>query len=469
MESGVFTAMSPEEIKLGYQLLLFLRKATSHEHVYKFNVIGSGVHGAFERETQRDFTPAEKQSLIWFWDELKRLRLIVPTGTDLSRPDDWVVVTPEGMKITEADFAALFDTERKPDAKADDSLDAVTGLLSRGALDAALSGLAGETDVSSPASLVMADIDHFKTFNDNYGHETGDATLRAVADASSKVVRGKGKAYRYGGEEITVLLWNHSLLEAAAVAERMRIAVENTQVPNLNDCPVTASFGVATFPETSQIETLITDADRAMYEAKETGRNRVCCAKAEASGQPVRPKQVTAIPHQLEQMAERRTEVLIRPVIPAACQSYRFIVEAVTATSVQLKMRSGHESFELPPSRIAEILSHETNEPPTLVLNGRLQWLTMPEKWKFFPEPLASDEHRLWGFGKPSSIQDRRVKEITNAMKYRGFGMAWCAESNLGSRLGITLEIVYDDDGYFFKMSTVPEPQILTKKVLAGS
>ena len=108
------------------------------------------------------------------------------------------------------------------------------------------------------------------------------------------MVRGKGEAYRYGGEEISVILPNHSLVEASTVAERIRKEIMSVRIASLPDCSVTASFGVATIPETSEtVETIAVDADRAMYEAKDSGRNQVRSAAKEDSGARVQPKAVT--------------------------------------------------------------------------------------------------------------------------------------------------------------------------------
>src|SRR5271163_2237744 len=98
--------VSPDEIKLSYLLLKFLRLST--RSVNKFNVIGRSGKGEFEMWLEKDVLPDEKQTLIWVWDELKRARLINATGTDLVNPDDWFSVSPKGQTISEADFAAMF-------------------------------------------------------------------------------------------------------------------------------------------------------------------------------------------------------------------------------------------------------------------------------------------------------------------------------------------------------------------------
>ena len=151
--------------------------------------------------------------------------------------------------------------------------DHLTGLSTRSAFDAALTRLFAEASVDHPAVLVMADIDHFKKINDTHGHPTGDHVLRRVADTIEQVVRGKGIAYRYGGEEFALLLPNHSSEEAIAVAERARLAVESVVISGLR---VTTSFGLAAVPsQATSSEEWLKKADSALYDAKQRGRNIV--------------------------------------------------------------------------------------------------------------------------------------------------------------------------------------------------
>jgi diguanylate cyclase (GGDEF)-like protein len=123
-----------------------------------------------------------------------------------------------------------------------------------------------------PLSLIMVDVDHFKKVNDTRGHPFGDRVLRGVAGVLRRRVRG-GSAFRYGGEEMAVLLPKTEMAKAEAVAERLRVAIENLRVGGLT---VTASFGVATVAGASANgKALVQGADKALYRAKEGGRNRV--------------------------------------------------------------------------------------------------------------------------------------------------------------------------------------------------
>ncbi len=132
-----------------------------------------------------------------------------------------------------------------------------------------------------PLALALIDIDHFKDYNDHYGHQMGDECLRRVASALSAVARRPGDhVARYGGEEFAVVMPHTGLVGAAAVAERIRARVEALGLEHPRACPgrrVTVSLGVAcAVPERcSSPDLLVTAADRAVYQAKHEGRNRV--------------------------------------------------------------------------------------------------------------------------------------------------------------------------------------------------
>jgi len=131
------------------------------------------------------------------------------------------------------------------------------------------------TRLRQPVSLIMLDIDYFKRVNDTYGHDAGDVALRMISQAIREELRGVDTAARYGGEEFAVILPQAGPEGAMAVAERLRARIESTSVSGVG-C-ITASLGVATFPlHASSRDLLVTTADRALYQAKRTGRNRVC-------------------------------------------------------------------------------------------------------------------------------------------------------------------------------------------------
>jgi diguanylate cyclase (GGDEF)-like protein len=133
----------------------------------------------------------------------------------------------------------------------------------------------------TPISLLMIDVDKFKTYNDTYGHQQGDTVLRIIAEVFTNTLkRAMDFAARWGGEEFTILLPNVDQEGALNVAEDLRKNVENTEIPCANGLftKVTISIGVNTeVPlQNSSVDTFISGADEALYTAKRTGRNRVC-------------------------------------------------------------------------------------------------------------------------------------------------------------------------------------------------
>lgn len=127
-------------------------------------------------------------------------------------------------------------------------------------------------------SCILFDIDHFKKFNDTYGHQTGDVVLRALASVIERSTRESDVAARYGGEEFAIVLYHTDRRAAYEAAERLRQAVESNEVEdNGNVLRVTISLGIATFPHEKihDSKELIEYADQALYKAKENGRNRV--------------------------------------------------------------------------------------------------------------------------------------------------------------------------------------------------
>ena len=164
--------------------------------------------------------------------------------------------------------------------------DPLTGLPNRRQLDQDLTTVLANLEVQGRKAVVaMVDIDHFKHFNDEFGHRVGDVTLQQVASVMSNSVREGDHLYRYGGEEFVIVLPDVGPVEGMALANRLRSAIEST--PFSGDQlqpvgPVTVSIGLALLPQHgSDIGTLIELADHAMYRAKDLGRNRVCVWQAE--------------------------------------------------------------------------------------------------------------------------------------------------------------------------------------------
>lgn len=147
----------------------------------------------------------------------------------------------------------------------------------------------------TPLSLVMADIDHFKIFNDTHGHQAGDRALHAVANALDSIVQRAGdQVVRYGGEEFAALLPETDHDGAMKIAERMRATVEQLRFPlnGAREAHVTISIGVATIVARGGVDpdALIAAADRALYAAKNAGRNCVRSTTEDAEATETRDR-----------------------------------------------------------------------------------------------------------------------------------------------------------------------------------
>jgi diguanylate cyclase (GGDEF)-like protein len=169
------------------------------------------------------------------------------------------------------------------------NFDALTGLYNRRFMqDYAQKQFAIARRDKRPVGLLLLDLDHFKHLNDTYGHAIGDCVLRHFAKTVSESIRESNLFARYGGEEFVFVLSGASAESCALVAERIRTAVTAMVVPSDTETPlpqVTVSIGVAAFPEHGEaLEDVIQAADKALYESKRGGRNRVTVAPARWPG-----------------------------------------------------------------------------------------------------------------------------------------------------------------------------------------
>jgi len=190
-------------------------------------------------------------------------------------------------------------TERKTQAEELSTLaltDGLTGLSNRRAFDEALKREWLRTlREGSQISLLLLDVDHFKEFNDQYGHQVGDDCLRAIAAVIRRTVRATDIPARYGGEEIGIILPSSGTPGAVETAEKVRSAIEALKLPHEGGLAgggwVTASIGIATAVALDggtmrMPESLLLAADNALYKAKHAGRNRIATALLVASKEP---------------------------------------------------------------------------------------------------------------------------------------------------------------------------------------
>jgi len=195
--------------------------------------------------------------------------------------------TPDRQRLLESYLSgaasALSNLRLLDRMKEQANIDMLTGLYNRRFLeDYARKLFAIARRRAQPVGMIMLDLDRFKNFNDVYGHEIGDRILRHFAKTVTASMRETNLAARYGGDEFIVILPDTSAKSSTLVAERIRKAVMSMVVPSNAEKPLpnlTVSIGVAAFPELGQtLEEIIQASDKALYESKRSGRNRVTAA-----------------------------------------------------------------------------------------------------------------------------------------------------------------------------------------------
>lgn len=211
---------------------------------------------------------------------------------------EWLFRSAEVGMLVEATLLALALASRirraqqkQYQAELDANTDSLTGLNNRRALYQRAEVFWRLSQRHQlPLSVVVLDIDHFKNFNDTYGHAFGDEVLKKLAQCMRANVREQDLAARWGGEEFILLMPNTGMEQAVAFAERLLQVLRNTpMVYQGMAVQVTASFGVAQLhPQDNNLDDLIQRADQALYQAKHEGRNRVCRHDPLLFTQPVR-------------------------------------------------------------------------------------------------------------------------------------------------------------------------------------
>jgi len=155
-------------------------------------------------------------------------------------------------------------------------IDPLTGAKNRAGMEAALKR---EIELShrhnSPICIMLLDIDHFKSVNDNFGHAGGDFVLQAVVQCINETIRGSDMIFRFGGEEFLIMLSCTEIEGATLLAERIRQKIEALSFAPHRTLQITASLGVSALQQDETLDALFERTDKALYTAKDTGRNRV--------------------------------------------------------------------------------------------------------------------------------------------------------------------------------------------------
>jgi diguanylate cyclase (GGDEF)-like protein len=160
--------------------------------------------------------------------------------------------------------------------------DALTGLPNRRQMEDDIhASYDAAVKAGLPMAMAMVDVDHFKPFNDEHGHQAGDVALQRVGETLAASVRGNDRVYRYGGEEFAIVFGSMEVGDAVDACERLRKAVAAAHVGEVSQMKVTISVGLAASPGPyKSFRELLTAADGALYRAKATGRDRVAVAGA---------------------------------------------------------------------------------------------------------------------------------------------------------------------------------------------
>ncbi len=211
-------------------------------------------------------------------DQLKTIVEFLVNSTQEMRDSNKAL--KQRLMLSKAEISSLQQSLEA--IRAESLTDPLTGLGNRKYFDRSIQ-VAVQNALASgePLSLLMFDIDHFKSFNDTYGHLTGDQVLRLVATSLKQTIKGQDITARYGGDEFAVVLPNTALRQALTVADHIRRAVMSKELKKKSTGEmlgrVTISIGVSILKPGEDTDSLIERADACLYAAKRAGRNRVVC------------------------------------------------------------------------------------------------------------------------------------------------------------------------------------------------
>ena len=232
---------------------------------------GTSLEGFGDRLAVHE-APAELRSLV-----VSVLAETREVQTRASRLERELTSSSERLDALRSDLA---QAQREVNA------DGLTGIANRKCFDYRLRAAIDEAAVTrQPLSLLLADIDHFKSFNDTYGHPVGDQVLKLVAQMLAKSVKGRDLPARYGGEEFAIILPQTDIAGAGSLAEQLRATVAGNRIrlklSGRNLGRITMSIGCAQHEPGEAPQSLVERTDQALYRAKREGRNRVIVAEQE--------------------------------------------------------------------------------------------------------------------------------------------------------------------------------------------
>ncbi len=237
------------------------------------DLAGKPIIGFIHEDDRENFTAVNKQ--ICRSGEIAPLDVRVQAANGSFRWVSWRIYFHGGKELF---YASGRDIQKRVEMEEEirkiSVTDALTGLYNRLKFNEDLEReLARAKRYGTPCSLILFDIDHFKSINDTYGHGTGDEVLKRLAAVVGGLLRETDIFCRWGGEEFVIVCPNTGSDDVFALAERVRVAVEEYQFGKVEK--VTISLGVSAYlPESDNEETLVKRADTALYEAKNLGRNR---------------------------------------------------------------------------------------------------------------------------------------------------------------------------------------------------
>ena len=253
-------------IQLGYSDDTPLATVDPGECVGEMSIIDSRVPSAAVYAEESTLVLEIEQEMLW---------RMVGISHEVSR--NLLYIMSERVRYSNLVIADSLEQQRKYQHHA--NIDALTGLHNRGWMDDVFAREIKRSEREHlPLCLMMLDVDHFKKYNDDFGHLGGDRALISVGEAMKAPLRTNDLLARYGGEEFSVLLPETSMEQAVLVADRLRDRVSKTD-PGIHDGvqlpKLTVSIGVAEYKAGDSLKTLVAAADEAMYHAKHSGRNCV--------------------------------------------------------------------------------------------------------------------------------------------------------------------------------------------------